>query len=129
VEGSGSSSGATARLGRDPLQPHPHPAPTHAPPQVNGWKLATTINMCIIFFIFGITLDTSELKSAVKAWKAILYGPLVALFTGCMGGGRHVERCTARCARRWTAWLATGSVQHGQLLGLYSMASGWVCTA
>jgi sodium/bile acid cotransporter 7 len=30
--------------------------------------------MAIIFFIFGLTLDTSELVAALKAWKAILYG-------------------------------------------------------
>jgi sodium/bile acid cotransporter 7 len=41
---------------------------------VNGWKLATTINMAVIFFIFGITLDTSELLTALKAWKALVFG-------------------------------------------------------
>eukprot|EP00879_Flechtneria_rotunda_P018174 GHRR01019062.1.p1 GENE.GHRR01019062.1~~GHRR01019062.1.p1 ORF type:complete len:396 (+),score=106.21 GHRR01019062.1:378-1565(+) len=58
--------------------------------QVNGWKVVTTTNMAIIFFIFGITLDTSELMQALKAWKAILLGlssilvltPLVGLI--CM---------------------------------------------
>jgi sodium/bile acid cotransporter 7 len=42
--------------------------------QVNGWKVVTTTNMAIIFFIFGVTLDTSELMSALKAWKAIVLG-------------------------------------------------------
>lgn len=42
--------------------------------QVNGWKVVTTANMAVIFFIFGITLDTSELMSALKAWKAIVFG-------------------------------------------------------
>jgi sodium/bile acid cotransporter 7 len=42
--------------------------------QVNGWKVITTCNMAIIFFIFGVTLDTSELLQALKAWKAIIYG-------------------------------------------------------
>jgi hypothetical protein len=56
--------------------------------QVNGWKLATTINMAIIFFIFGVTLDTSELKSALKAWKAILYGEQDG---GADGGAAAVE--------------------------------------
>ncbi|MEW5306312.1 MAG: hypothetical protein WDW38_007127 [Sanguina aurantia] len=41
---------------------------------VNGWKLVSTVNMCIIFFIFGITLETSELKQAFKAWKVLLLG-------------------------------------------------------
>jgi len=57
-------------------RPNPPPYPT----KVNGWKLATTINMAIIFFIFGVTLDSSELLSAVKAWKAVLYGMLSMLF-------------------------------------------------
>jgi sodium/bile acid cotransporter 7 len=30
--------------------------------------------MAIIFFIFGITLDSSELMTALKAWKAIVMG-------------------------------------------------------
>lgn len=30
--------------------------------------------MAIIFFIFGVTLDTSELLSALKAWRVIAYG-------------------------------------------------------
>lgn len=41
--------------------------------------MVTTINMAIIFFIFGITLDTSELMSAVKAWKSVLFGMLSML--------------------------------------------------
>lgn len=54
--------------------------------QVNGWKLVTTINMCIIFFIFGITLETSELKEAFKAVKTLIMGLtsilVVTSFTG-----------------------------------------------
>jgi predicted Na+-dependent transporter len=42
--------------------------------QVNGWKVVTTTNMAIIFFIFGLTTDTSELLLALKAWKAIAFG-------------------------------------------------------
>eukprot|EP00878_Enallax_costatus_P021897 GHUV01023208.1.p1 GENE.GHUV01023208.1~~GHUV01023208.1.p1 ORF type:complete len:388 (+),score=105.85 GHUV01023208.1:827-1990(+) len=42
--------------------------------QVNGWKVVTTANMAVIFFIFGVTLDTSELMLALKAWKAIVFG-------------------------------------------------------
>jgi hypothetical protein len=49
-------------------------------PQVNGWKLATTINMSVIFFIFGVTLDSSELLTAVKAWKAVVFGLASMLF-------------------------------------------------
>lgn len=42
--------------------------------QANGWKIVTTCNMSIIFFIFGITTDTSELLLALKAWKSMLFG-------------------------------------------------------
>lgn len=47
--------------------------------QVNGWKVVTTINMAVIFFIFGITLDTSELFAAIKAYKAVLFGMISML--------------------------------------------------
>lgn len=46
----------------------------HACVQANGWKIITTINLSIIFFIFGITLDTSELKAAIRGWKVLLLG-------------------------------------------------------
>jgi sodium/bile acid cotransporter 7 len=38
--------------------------------------------MAIIFFIFGVTLDTSELLLALKAWKAIMFG-LVSMLVIC----------------------------------------------
>eukprot|EP00775_Hariotina_reticulata_P007103 gene7103-7316_t len=53
---------------------------------VNGWKVITTCNMAIIFFIFGVTLDTSELMRAVKAWKAIIYGLLFILLLSPLMG-------------------------------------------
>ncbi|WIA37797.1 hypothetical protein OEZ86_014662 [Tetradesmus obliquus] len=49
---------------------------------VNGWKVVTTTNMAVIFFIFGVTLDTSELLLALKAWKAIIFG-LVSMLVIC----------------------------------------------
>ena len=54
--------------------------------QVNGWKLATTINMAVIFFIFGVTLDSSELLQAVKAWRAVAYGLASMLFLSPLFG-------------------------------------------
>jgi sodium/bile acid cotransporter 7 len=48
--------------------------------KVNGWSVVTTINMAVIFFIFGVTLDSSELLQAVKAWKAVLFGMASMLF-------------------------------------------------
>nr|BCL66176.1 hypothetical protein [Volvox reticuliferus] len=54
--------------------------------KVNGWKLVTTINMALIFFIFGITLETAELKEAMKGYKVLLLAILTILFiTGLSG--------------------------------------------
>ncbi|KAI8475139.1 MAG: hypothetical protein J3K34DRAFT_517583 [Monoraphidium minutum] len=52
----------------------PEPGEHVAHYMVNGWKVVTTINMAVIFFIFGVTLDTSELFAAIKAWRAVLFG-------------------------------------------------------
>lgn len=38
--------------------------------------------MAVIFFIFGVTLDTSELLLALKAWKAIICG-LTSMLVVC----------------------------------------------
>nr|BCL66122.1 hypothetical protein [Volvox africanus] len=64
------------------------PAPGNALYQfkVNGWKLVTTINMALIFFIFGITLETAELKEAMKGYKVLLLAILtILLITGLSG--------------------------------------------
>jgi len=45
----------------------------------NGWKILSTINMCIIFFLFGISLETKELKSAFGAVKALSLGTVTIL--------------------------------------------------
>jgi sodium/bile acid cotransporter 7 len=37
--------------------------------QPKGWKIIPTLNICIIFLIFGLTLETSELKAALKNVK------------------------------------------------------------
>lgn len=42
--------------------------------QANGWKIVTTTNMAVIFFIFGLTTDTSELVTAVKAGRSLVFG-------------------------------------------------------
>lgn len=42
--------------------------------------------MSIIFFIFGVTLDSSELLQAVKAWKAVAYGLASMLFLSPLFG-------------------------------------------
>jgi predicted Na+-dependent transporter len=47
--------------------------------QVNGWKIVSTINICIVFLIFGLTLETSELKEALKSVKAWVMGLLTIL--------------------------------------------------
>ncbi|EFJ44406.1 hypothetical protein VOLCADRAFT_82799 [Volvox carteri f. nagariensis] len=54
--------------------------------KVNGWKLVTTVNMALIFFIFGITLETTELKEAMKGYKVLLLAIVTILFlTGLTG--------------------------------------------
>lgn len=54
--------------------------------QANGWKIVTTTNMAVIFFIFGLTTDTSELLLALKAWKAIVFGLLsILIFSPLFG--------------------------------------------
>ncbi len=50
-----------------------------SPSQANGWKIISTINICIIFFIFGITLETSELKEALRNWKVWGMGVITIL--------------------------------------------------
>lgn len=101
---------------------------------MNGWKLVSTVNMCIIFFIFGITLETSELKQAFKAWKVLLLGLTSILVltsfaggwgvcvcgggcwvTGCMQGP---QRCVLRCVG--LRWVALGCVALG------CVTLGWV---
>ena len=42
--------------------------------QVGSWKLFSTIHIVIIFFLFGITLETSELKTAFKSWQVLIMG-------------------------------------------------------
>jgi sodium/bile acid cotransporter 7 len=46
----------------------------------------TTVNMCIIFFIFGITLETSELKEALKAVRSLTFGMISILLLTCLTG-------------------------------------------
>lgn len=73
---------------------HPCPTISHAPQarstrlalQSNGWKVVSTINMIIIFLIFGISIETKELKSALKAWKALLLGlTTILVWTSFLG--------------------------------------------
>lgn len=54
--------------------------------QSGGWKIITTINLAIIFFIFGITLETSELKAAMRGWKVLLLGIISILVVTSITG-------------------------------------------
>jgi hypothetical protein len=58
----------------------PQPGQAVAHYTVNGWKVATTINMSIIFFIFGVTLDARELSEAARAARALSLGVASILF-------------------------------------------------
>ncbi|KXZ47748.1 hypothetical protein GPECTOR_33g630 [Gonium pectorale] len=64
------------------------PAPGNALYQLksNGWKVISTINLAIIFLIFGLTLETSELKAALRGYKVLLLAIVTILFiTGLTG--------------------------------------------
>lgn len=52
----------------------------------NGWKLFSTIHIAIIFFCFGITLETSELKMAFKSWQVLIMGFVVIMIGTAMTG-------------------------------------------
>lgn len=64
----------------------PEPGNHAAHIKSNGWKVIQTINMCIIFFIFGITLETTELIQALKAWKALIAGLVSILILTALSG-------------------------------------------
>lgn len=68
------------------LFPFPSATSSSRNAQAGGWKIITTINMMLIFFIFGITLETSELKSALKGWKVLLLGIVSILFITAVTG-------------------------------------------
>lgn len=53
---------------------------------IGSWKVIPTINLIIIFFIFGISLDTQELKSAMKAWKSLIVGDVSILVLTSLTG-------------------------------------------
>jgi len=60
------------------LFPRPGEAVAHY--TVNGWKVATTANMAVIFLIFGVTLETRELADAARARCALALGAGSILF-------------------------------------------------
>ncbi len=45
----------------------------------SSWKLFSTLHIFIIFFLFGITLETSELKVAFKSWQVLIMGFVMIL--------------------------------------------------
>ena len=54
--------------------------------QVGSWKLFSTIHIFIIFFLFGITLETSELKVAFKSWQVLIMGFTMILIGTALTG-------------------------------------------
>lgn len=44
-----------------------------------SWKVFSTLHIMIIFFNFGVTLETSELKTAFKSWQVLTMGFLMIL--------------------------------------------------
>mmetsp|Transcript_25294 Transcript_25294/g.54972 ORF Transcript_25294/g.54972 Transcript_25294/m.54972 type:complete len:404 (-) Transcript_25294:245-1456(-) len=59
--------------------------PSHDPAD-KPWKLMSTLHICIIFFNFGVTLETSELKTAFKSWQVLLMGFTMILFGTAVTG-------------------------------------------
>jgi len=49
-------------------------------PTVGSWGLVQSLCMFLIFIISGLTLKTDDIKAAIRAWKATLYGVIAILF-------------------------------------------------
>jgi len=47
--------------------------------KVGGWSVASSLCVCVIFVISGLTLSTSDIKEAMSAWPAALLGLLSIL--------------------------------------------------
>eukprot|EP01023_Acetabularia_acetabulum_P024134 TRINITY_DN2338_c0_g1_i10.p1 TRINITY_DN2338_c0_g1~~TRINITY_DN2338_c0_g1_i10.p1 ORF type:complete len:356 (-),score=17.94 TRINITY_DN2338_c0_g1_i10:1405-2472(-) len=66
----------------------PTPGDFIASQKLQGYKIAKTLNICTIFFISGLTLGSSEIKSALSAYCAFVYSLVVILlitpFTGML---------------------------------------------
>ncbi|CAM9368229.1 unnamed protein product, partial [Heterosigma akashiwo] len=45
-----------------------------------GWAIISTLCVCLIFFIQGLSLSTAEIRRAVGAWKATAFGVTSILF-------------------------------------------------
>lgn len=50
------------------------------------WKVFSTLHIAIIFFCFGITLETSSLKSAFKSYQVLIMGFLMILVVTALTG-------------------------------------------
>lgn len=49
--------------------------------QAGPFRLVEMINIIIVFFISGLTLNTDEMQKAKKYWKPVLYGLISILGT------------------------------------------------
>eukprot|EP01025_Chloroclados_australasicus_P005345 TRINITY_DN1156_c0_g1_i3.p1 TRINITY_DN1156_c0_g1~~TRINITY_DN1156_c0_g1_i3.p1 ORF type:complete len:442 (-),score=35.60 TRINITY_DN1156_c0_g1_i3:531-1856(-) len=54
--------------------------------KVGGYSIVQTFNVCLIFFVSGFTLKTSEIKSAISSYPAFLYAILAILILTPLAG-------------------------------------------
>eukprot|EP01025_Chloroclados_australasicus_P005954 TRINITY_DN11966_c0_g1_i11.p1 TRINITY_DN11966_c0_g1~~TRINITY_DN11966_c0_g1_i11.p1 ORF type:complete len:432 (-),score=31.85 TRINITY_DN11966_c0_g1_i11:2800-4095(-) len=64
----------------------PLPGDTIGSWKAGGYSIVKTFNVCLIFFISGLTLKTSEIKAAVQAYAAFIYAIVVILIITPMAG-------------------------------------------
>ena len=48
--------------------------------EIGAWGVVQSLCMFAIFIISGLTLKTDDIKAAIRAWKATLYGVIAILF-------------------------------------------------
>ena len=66
----------------------PLPGEAISKPEVEGYRVVSTINVVVIFLISGLTLKTDDIKKAVgkEGRRGYIYGVVSILgITGCMG--------------------------------------------
>ncbi|GMH34795.1 hypothetical protein BSKO_02656 [Bryopsis sp. KO-2023] len=64
----------------------PYPGEAISEWQVGDYRLIQTINVCTIFIISGLTLKTTDIMAALKAYVGFLYGAItILIITPCLG--------------------------------------------
>ncbi|GMH34790.1 hypothetical protein BSKO_02651 [Bryopsis sp. KO-2023] len=64
----------------------PYPGEAISEWKVGDYRLIQTINVCTIFIISGLTLKTTDIMAALKAYVGFLYGAItILILTPCLG--------------------------------------------